>query len=406
MKERYKKYLKINMLPIIFTVTSFIFTTFAWFAYSGLKSVSTEIDVKAWYIEITKDGQAVTNDIVISLEDVYPGMETVDEIVNIENKGDSDASLRYEITSARILDTTLSADTSQTIGLLEDNLSHSYPFHVNIDLSKHFIRSGGDTSTFEVSVSWPLDSGNDYLDTTWGMNSYSFQQSEQEQVEEDPEYVPRSAIQIVISVIAEQYIENSSASDMNFNLGDTILYDVSLDESCESISNTCISTTVLDYDSKVGDTTVTLLPSLYSEFLTGTWSEFETKLATYTSSWNVSNRALTVDDLMKPISHDIMNTLLNGEDISPQILGNLNYSGRLSTEKNRIITFEGYYTFLNQKYGYLAHNGCFWTNTSFDTDHAFAFGKLNELKTEIYGKEKIDTCKIVPVIIADKENIE
>ena len=84
MKERYKKYMKIYFIPFIFIVTSFIFTTFAWFAYSGLRSVSTEIDVKAWYIELSKSGEVVTNDIVITLDDVYPGMETVDEIVNIE----------------------------------------------------------------------------------------------------------------------------------------------------------------------------------------------------------------------------------------------------------------------------------------------------------------------------------
>ena len=29
--------------------------TLAWFAYSGLSTVETEIDVKAWYIEFTKD---------------------------------------------------------------------------------------------------------------------------------------------------------------------------------------------------------------------------------------------------------------------------------------------------------------------------------------------------------------
>ena len=76
--------------------------------------------------------------VLITLDDVYPGMETVDEIVNIENKGDSDARLRYEIVSARILDNDLSPDTSETVGLLEDNLSHGYPFHVNIDLSKDY----------------------------------------------------------------------------------------------------------------------------------------------------------------------------------------------------------------------------------------------------------------------------
>ena len=405
MKERYKKYLKINIVPIIFIATSFIFTTFAWFAYSGLKNVSTEIDVKAWYIELSKSGEVVTNDIVITLNDVYPGMETVDEVVNIENKGDSDARLRYEIVSARVLSTDLEQDSSETVGLLEDSLSHAYPFHVNIDLSKHYIRSGGDSSTFEVSVSWPLDSGNDSLDSTWGMNSYNFQQSEQNIADNDATYTPRPAVQIVISVIAEQYVEDNNSSDMRYNLGDTILYDVLLNKRCNSVSNTCLSTTVIDYDNKVGDTNVTLLPTLYSEFLTGTFDEISTKLETYTSSWMAPNRALVVDDLMKVVSHDVINTLMNGDDISPQILGNLNYTGRIDLEKNRIISFDGYYTFLNDKFGYLSHNGCFWTNSSFDLDNGFAFGRLNELRAEIYGKPKTDVCKIVPVIIAPKSNL-
>ena len=58
---------------------------------------------------------------------------------------------------------------------MTDTLSHDYPFHVNIDLSKNYISSHGDSSTFEVSVSWPLDSGNDSLDSLWGMNAYNFQ---------------------------------------------------------------------------------------------------------------------------------------------------------------------------------------------------------------------------------------
>jgi len=77
----------------------------------------------------------------------------------------------------------------------------------------------------------------------------------------------------------------------------------------------------------------------------------------------------------------------------------------LLLKKNRIIGFDGYYTFLNQKFSYLSHNGCFWTSTAFDSDNGFAFGRLNELKTEIYGKDKSSSCKIVPVIIASKTNL-
>ena len=405
MKARYKRYLKVYMIPIIFIATSFIFTTFAWFAYSGLRKVSTEVDVKAWYIELSKSGDVVTNDIVITLDDVYPGMETVDEIVNIENKGDSDAKLSYKIVSARILDSSISGDALENNQFLSDTLSHEYPFHVNIDLSKNFIKSGGDTSTFEVSVSWPLDSGNDSIDSLWGMNAYNFQQSEQKKLIDDPNYDVRPAIQIVISIVAEQFIDTNTSSDMRYALGDTILYDVLLNKRCYSVSETCLSTTVIDANNTLGDVNVTLLPSLYGNYLSSSFNDYNSKLQEFTSNWSSPTRGLSVDDLLYVVSKDVTNTLLNGDNLSPQIVGYLGYENRINSEINKAISFNGYYTFLNDRYNYLVHSGCYWTTTAYDNDNGFAFGKLNELKSEIYGKLKSDECKVIPVIIAPKNNL-
>ena len=405
MKLRYKKYLKINMIPIIFIATSFIFTTFAWFAYSGLRKVSTEVDVKAWYIELSKSGEVVTNDIVITLDDVYPGMETVDEVVNIENKGDSNAKLSYKIVSARILDSSIDGEALENNEFLSDSLSHDYPFHVNIDLSKNYIASNGDSSTFEVSVSWPLDSGNDNLDSLWGTNAYNFQQGEQRKLIENPNYEVRPAIQIVISIVAEQYIDTNTSSDMRYTLGDTILYDVMLNRRCESVSNTCLSTTVIDTNNTLGDVNVTLLPSLYGDYLNSTFGNYASTLDTYTSTWTAPSRGLTVNDLLHVVSKDVTNTLLNGDNISPQIVGNLSYGTRINTEIARGVNTNGYYTFMNEKFSYLDHNGCYWTNSVYNESNGFAFGRLNELKSEIYGKLKTDECKVIPVIIAPKSNL-
>ena len=405
MKARYKRYLKIYIVPIVFIATSFIFTTFAWFAYSGLKSVSTEIDVKAWYIELTKSGDVVTNNIVITLENVYPGMETVDELVNIENKGDSDAKLSYKIVSSRILDTEINGESLVNNNLLSDTLSHDYPFHINIDLSKNYIAAGGDTSTFEVSVSWPLDSGNDSLDSVWGMNSYNFQQGEQSRLMSDPSYTPRSAVQIVISIIAEQFLDDAANSDKRYNMGDVILYDVLLNRRCEAVSETCLSTNVIDYNNTLGDTTVTLLPSLYGNYSVSTFNNYTSALESYTSTWSAPTRALTVNDLLKVVSHDVINTHLNGNNISPQIVGDLSYGTRINTEINRAIGFNGYYTFLNSRFSYLSHNSCYWTNTSYGNDNAFAFERLNETNTKIYPKDKTSECRVIPVIIAPKTNL-
>ena len=405
MKTRYKRYLKIYMIPIIFIATSFIFTTFAWFAYSGLRKVSTEVDVKAWYIELSKSGDVVTNDIVISLDDVYPGMETVDEIVNIENKGDSDAKLSYKVVSARILDSSISGDALEDNLFLSDSLSHEYPFHVNIDLSKDYIASGGDSSTFEVSVSWPLDSGNDGLDSLWGTNAYNFQQSEQRKLIENPNYEVRPAIQIVISIVAEQFIDTNSSSDMRYPLGDTILYDVLLNKRCTSVSSTCLSTTVIDTNNTLGDVNVTLLPSLYGNYLTGSFNDYNNKLDEFTSTWAAPTRGLSVNDLLYVVSKDVTNTLMNNDVISPQIVGNLRYNNRINTEISRVVGFNGYYTFMNDRFDYLVHSGCYWTNSNYDETNGFAFGKLNDLKSEIYGKSKSDECKVIPVIIAPKNNL-
>jgi hypothetical protein len=104
LKPKHKLYLRLNLVSLIFIVVSFMSVTLAWFAYSGLSKVNTEIGVKAWNIEFDKDGTAVSNDIVISLSDIYPGMNTVNETVNVKNPGDSDAQVKYSIVSARILD--------------------------------------------------------------------------------------------------------------------------------------------------------------------------------------------------------------------------------------------------------------------------------------------------------------
>lgn len=406
MKDRYKKYLKIYMIPAVFIATSFIFTTFAWFAYSGLKNVSTEIDVKAWHIELTKSNEVVTNNIVISLDDVYPGMETVNEVVNIENKGDSDAKLSYKIVSSRILDTETNGESLQNNRMLSDSLSHEYPFHVNIDLSKKYIAAGGDSSTFEVSVSWPLDSGDDNFDSLWGTNSYNFQNSERAKMNNDPNYTPRPAIQIIISITAEQYTSASDDSDMKYNMGDIILYDVVLNRRCSTVSSTCLSTTVIDYDNKLSDNNVTLLPILFGNYQNSVFNNYNSTLSNYTNNWSVPNRALTINDLLSVISHDVMNSFLNGDNISPQIIGLLDYNNRINTEINKAKQLKGYYTFSNSKFSNLVgSNSCYWINSEYDQNNSFALEKIDETSSKIYGKIKTDECRVIPVIIAPKTNL-
>ncbi len=409
MKTKHKLYLRLNLMSIFFIVVSFISVTLAWFAYTGLSNVSTDVDVKAWFISIEKNGEAVSNDIVISLADVHPGMETLNEVVKIKNLGDSDASINYSILSARVLgdpnDNHIIDGTSTTSGYVEDLLAHEYPFHVNINLSKNYVLSKGEESTFEVSISWPLDSDHNKLDSFWGSEAYKFQQSEINRKGANPDYQIRPSVQIVISITAEQYIENDNASDTRYNLGDTILFDVVSNQKCNEISSTCISTFVADVNNQLGDQTVTLIPSHKASYLSGTWSNYNSILSTITNGWTVDTRPLTADDILKVISSDVVNSLLIRENISDAIIGNLSYGNRITTEMEEAISYNGYYKFKNLKFNYLTSNVCYWTNSKYGDLNGFVLSRISEEETKLHSLPTTTNCNIVPVIIAYKSNL-
>ena len=405
MEKKHKLYLKLNILSLFFLGVSFISISLAWFAYSGLAKVATDIDVKTWYVEFQKNGEAVSNDIVISLSDIHPGMDTVYESVKIMNKGDTDARLSYSIVSASIVGTNY---TSDSVGLdaLKDKMSHDYPFKININLSKNFILSHDDYSMFDLSVSWPFDSGNDSLDTEWGTNSYNFQRSEAAKAANDPNYVVQPTIKIIISVKAEQLTETSDNPDVNYPAGKTIIYDVVNDHSCEELTGTCIRTHVIDTDNTLGDTTVSLLPDLFENYSTGTFENFNSLLSSSSSSWSVNTRELTISDLVKLISTDVTDSIITSDIYSSTLVGYARYGDRVNYLVNKAITYRGHFSFLNDRFEYLATNKCYWVNRSYDDDHAFALTKTDEVSSKLYGAPKTSSCGVVPVIVASKENID
>ncbi len=409
MKKRLKIYLKLNLMSLVFIIISFISVTLAWFAYSGLSEAQTIIDVKTWYIELEKDGEKVSNNRIISLSEIYPGMDTVKEVVKIKNLGDSDAQVKYSIVSARILDNSddnyIINDTDVQSYFVEDNLSHNYPFHINLSLSKSYALSKEGESIFEVSVSWPLDSGNNEFDTLWGTKAYQFQKNEEDKKTADANYQVQPSIQVIISVTAEQYIESDESSDTHYNLGDTILFDVVSKSRCLETNSTCLKTFVIDDNNKIGDDVVTLLPDPSIIYSTAAFSSYNNILSSTTTNWEVNNRALLTTDILKIISNDVTNTHLIREGISDSIVGNLKYEDRINDEINNAINGNGYYKFYNEKFNFLLSNDCYWTNSSYNSNNAFAIKVIDDDYSKLYGEDKNTTCKVIPVIIANKSNL-
>lgn len=408
MNKKTKLYLRLNLISLFFVVVSFISVTLAWFVYSGLSTVSTEVNVKAWYIELEKDGETVSNNIVISLDEIYPGMETMEEEIKIKNLGDSNAQVKYEIASVRILgnekDNYIIND-SLTSDFVEDKISHDYPFHINMDLSKKFILAGTDESTFKVSISWPLDSGNDELDSLWGTEAYKFKTEEQNKKTLDQSYQIKASIKLEILLTAEQYIETDESSDMDYRLGNEILYDVSLNKSCTTESSTCLRTNVIDVNNTLSDTQVTLLPKITNATTIGSFNDINTIYTNHVSTWNVQSRLLNIKDVLKVVSKDIKQSVIAKPNVSDLIVGDLFYEDRIDKVVLDTINNNGYFKYLN-KFMYFYSSNCYWLNNEYGANNSFAVKPLDDNLMKIYGEAKTTNCKVIPVIIADKVNLK
>lgn len=415
MNDRFKRYFKINLMSFVFILISFISVTLAWFTYSGLSNVATEVGVKAWQIDLTKKSE-----ILEITSEVYPGMPIKIEEIDITNKGDSDAEVKYRIISARILgdaEDNYQIDDDYTRSKeVEDIISHDYPFHININLTNTYVQKENGESTFKVSISWPLDSEDDKKDSEWGNKAYIFNLDENSKYEADNSYQKRPAIQIIISLTAEQYVEDSESSDGNYTLGNIVLFDPENNTGCDILGGTCIKTHVIDINNKIGTpgtSTVTLLPDPKSDYLNeGTFGDYDTIYNNAISTWTVQTRKLKVSDLLKIISTDITDSVLVRNEMSNDIIGNLSFESRILSEINRGTNpdYEGRYEFVNENFSYLASSTCYWTYDEYKfeenpTDKAFAYRIIDEGFSSIVGEDKSSVCNVIPVIIANKGDI-
>lgn len=408
LKKRRRSYLKLNIMSLFFTAVSFISVTLAWFAYSGLVTTQTEVNVKAWYIEFNKNGKSVSNNIVISLNDIYPGMETKSEVIDIKNSGDSSASIAYKIKAIRILGNEIDVSDPE---FSQDKISHFYPFHINMALSNTFADANDGTGNFSVSVSWPLDSNNDEKDTEYGTLAYEFQKNEEAKFAKDSSYQKKSAIEVVVSLEATQYVGEDNALDTDFMLGSIQLIDVKNNVTCTKVEGSCIKTYVLNKNNTLLDSSVLLLPDLYNDQTRGYFSQYNRLYNELTTDWSVVHRPLKVEDLLPVVSNDIVSSVMVSDSMSNQLIGYLGYSNdtmsRLENRINDAVSNNGYFRFKNDNFTYLSSNSCYWLGNKYDNNKQFALTKVDQMFSTIYGKEikevdDNDTCRVIPVIEVSK----
>lgn len=166
---------RVRKSTVFFLVFALMANAFAWFIYSNKVSGTITTGVKSWKINFKEDGADLTNNIEFKVDWAYPGMETYEKKVSITNAGQLKASLKYEITYAKIFDEEYSNENYSSDEIIKI-LDTKYPFKIKFTIDNQSIETG-QTANFGFKLSWPYESGNDELDTTYGKKAAAYKES-------------------------------------------------------------------------------------------------------------------------------------------------------------------------------------------------------------------------------------
>lgn len=174
MKKIVKIIKTIKIRNIIFLILLLIFNTYAWFIYATRVSTGISAHVSSWNVEFSTGEDETTTNIVIELDRIYPGMETVRKEVSVKNKGEISAKLDYDIIALKVMEEEYKIGEDMTSEELENKMKSEYPFKVNIVKDDAELLQGIGPGRFSVTIEWPFESGDDELDTLWGSKAYEY----------------------------------------------------------------------------------------------------------------------------------------------------------------------------------------------------------------------------------------
>ena len=188
MKMKHKKNI-LKSSRLIFIIVLLASNTFAWFIYATKVDSHVSVHVRAWNVIFEAGENEVTNNVNVSVDAIYPGMEDYEYEIKAYNRSEVNATLSYQVLSANILGTEfISSEYRQMLGQeanendltsleLEQKLLNDYPFSIAVSTSSDVIALENGIETYTLSVVWPYENNHDDIDTLWGSNAYHFKES-------------------------------------------------------------------------------------------------------------------------------------------------------------------------------------------------------------------------------------
>lgn len=221
-EKRLKSGLQIK--TVLLLLLTLIVNTYAWFIYISTVSTGLSMHVKSWEFELSSGEQ--NQDFMFVVDQIYPGMEEAEQVIDAKNNGETDASLTCEVVYVRILDTIYETEKDYTdedgnifqytSNDLINKISNDYPFKIQIYINdtlydgEENIMQTGDSTQIKFKVNWEYETGtteneiseSDKNDTYWGNESYKYMQT-------NPD---KYTIEIKLNIQAVQHNDDSSTT--------------------------------------------------------------------------------------------------------------------------------------------------------------------------------------------------
>lgn len=187
-REERRKRRRLTLRTIFMLSLTLIFNTYAWFLYVTTVSTNMQVHVDAWSVNFEVDGNIIEREFLFEVDHAYPGMSDIEKTVTVSNSGEKDATLSYNIFYIRILNdiyvveeeltteekaSLIGTETKVTSAEMIRMLREDFPFKIEATSSSNQLAINGN-ATVSMKFTWAYESGDDALDTKYGVDSYKY----------------------------------------------------------------------------------------------------------------------------------------------------------------------------------------------------------------------------------------
>lgn len=185
---------KVKLKTIILLIIFLSFNSYAWFIYATKVSGGISAHITSWNVRFRAGEEEITTNVVFEVDKIYPGMEPQMKTLTAYNVGEMKAILDYNIRKIRILNQTYTVSDTMTQEDLLKKLE-SYPFKLSFNIDNTNLNEENGSANFDIKLIWDFESGNDELDTEWGVKAYEY----------NKEFPNSSSIYVEVDVSATQH---------------------------------------------------------------------------------------------------------------------------------------------------------------------------------------------------------